>query len=398
MNKPGPNDPPIELIGATNSEASTDVDATEVLQNNTRSNLALFVGALALVGVIFSLVRSPSDSVDSADPDRPVVTEPRAPLTVDITSGVQAGTGPVLGQDTGLSLVVGGSNTPFRVLDLDTGGRVVSETILSPQFVAGSTLIYVSDTATWSSIELSDLDGERPSDDAGRAFSPLGSAALVIPATDDTVWLTWSRTDGGRDWQLIDLESLGVLREVSTPLAVRIPGGAEPFSGPEVVGSEAGGVFELQDDNTYEQVLDGVLIAVGTDAVLVRQCSATLDCTARWFSRDTWTMIEQAPPDADLANGRLVAGGLLLAGAVPQPALGAGLYDVQSGQILRSLGPAPLSGAVVSPDGRWLVRRLLGRVEVVNVLDGQSTVVLNLELGRGDSILWVETDQLSPTR
>jgi hypothetical protein len=388
------DDAPIELIGTTDPATTARAEPPEVVQNNTRSNLALILGALALLGVIFSLVRSPSDDAEPANPDRPVVTEPRAPLTVDITSGVQAGSGPVLGRETGLSLIVGGSNTPFRVLDLDTGDLVVSETILAPQFISGTMLVYVSDTMTWSTIELSELDGEQPSDDAGRSFRPLGTSPLVVPADDRTVWLTWSRTDGGRDWQLIDLESLEVLRQVSTPIEVRIPGGAEPFSGPEVVGSEAGGVFELRDDNSYERVLDGALIAVGPTDVLVRQCSPTLECAARWFARDTWVATEQPVPNADLENGRLVAGGELLAGAVPQPALGAGLYDVRSGQILRSLGPAPLSGAVVSPDGHWLVRRLLGRVEVVDVLDGQSTVVLNLALGRGDSILWVETSAL----
>lgn len=389
-----PNEP-IELIGTTESAVAAIAEPPEVVQNNTRSNVALLVGALALIGVIFGLVRSPSDDADSVESDRSVVTEPQAPLRVDITSGVQTGSGPVLGRETGLSLVVGGSNTPFRLLDLDSGDLVVSETILAPQFIAGSMLVYVSDTMTWSAIELSELDGERPNDEAGRSFSPLGTAPLVVPASDNTVWLTWSRTDGGRDWQLIDLGSFEVLRQVTTPIEVRIPGGAQPFTGPEVVGSEAGGVFELQQDNSFEQVLDGVLIAVGATDVLARQCSPTLECTARWFARGTWAAIEQPAPNADLANGRLVAGGLLLAGAVPQPALGAGLYDVASGQILRSLGPAPLSGAVVSPDGRWLVRRLLGRVEVVDVLDGQSTVVLNLDLGRGDSILWVETSTLA---
>ena len=381
----------VELIGVTGTRPLPDAEPVEVVQNNTRSNLALIVGGLALLGVIFSLTRSPSDNGAPGDLDRPAVTEPQAPLTVDITAGVQTGSGPVLGRETGMSLIVGGSNTPFRVLDLDTGDLVVSETVLAPQFIAGSTLIYVSDTMTWSSIELGELDGERPTDDAGRPFRPLGNSALVVPADDDSVWLTWSRTDGGRDWQLIDLESHQVLRQVSTPIEVRIPGGAEPFSGPEVVGSEAGGVFALQDDNTYEQVLDGVLIAVGSNEVLVRQCSPTLECVAQWFARGTWTATGRPAPDADLADGRLVAGGLLLAGAIPQPALGAGLYDMATGQVLRSLGPAPLSGAVVSPDGQWLVRRLLGRVEVVDVLDGQSTVVLNLDLGRGDSILWLET-------
>lgn len=384
-----PDDAPIELIDST--APVHDAVSAEVVQSNTRSNLALVVGALALIGVIFSLMRSPAESGTASENDTPAVTEPRAPLTVDITSGIETGNGPVLGEVTGLSLMVGGSNTPLRMLDLDTGDLVVSETILSPQFLAGETLVYVSDTSTWSSIELDELREGEPDDAAGRTFAPLGTAPLVVPADDDAVWLTWSRTDGGRDWQLIALDTLDILRQVTTPAEARLPGGAQPFTGPEVVGSEAGGVFELQDDGTYAQVLDGVLVAVGPDEVLVRQCSPTLVCVARWFERSTWAATERPVPNADLSSGRLVADGLLLAGSVPQPALGAGLYDMETGEILRSLGPAPLSGATVSPDGRWLVRRLLGRIEVVDVLDGQSTVVLNLSLGRGDSIIWFET-------
>ncbi len=379
-------DDPIELIDTT--APAGPFDAPEVVQSHSRSNLALFVGAVALVGVIFSLLRSPEPSGESA---RPTVTEPQAPLSVDITPGVQDGSGPVLDQVSGLSLMVGGSNTPFRILDLDTGDLVVSETVLSPQFLAGSTLIYVSDTMTWSSIPLDELRSADPDDAAGRAFSPLGARARVVPADDRTVWLTWSRTDGGQEWQLIDVDTLGVVREITTPVEVRIPGGSEPFTGPEVVGSETGGVFELQADGTYVQVLDGVLIAVGAEEVLVRQCSPTLECALSWFSRSTWSRLDHPAPNADLATGRLVAGGLLLAGSAAQPALGAGLYHTETGVILRSLGPASLSGATVSPDGRWLVRRLLGRIEVVDVLGGRSTVVLNLSLGRGDSIIWFET-------
>lgn len=377
-------DVPIELIDAT--AAVEPIGTQEVVQNHTRSNLALIVGAIALLGVVFSLLRSPDTSDDTA---LPTVTEPQAPLSVDIAPGVLVGDGPVLGQVSGLSLMVGGSNTPFRILDLDTGDLVVSKTVLSPQFLAGSTLIYVSDTMTWSSISLDELWTADPDDTAGRAFAPLGAQARVVPADDRTVWLTWSRTDGGQEWQLIDLETLDVLREVTTPVEVRIPGGSGPFTGPEVVGSETGGVFELQSDGAYVQVLDGVLIAVGAEAVLVRQCSPTLECAPSWFSRATWSRLDRPAPSADLATGRLVAGGLLLAGSVAQPALGAGLYHTETGVILRSLGPAPVSGATVSPDGRWLVRRLLGRIEVVDVLGGRSTVVLNLSLGRGDSIIWL---------
>ena len=126
MNDSGPSeDAPIELIDTTNPAEPTGTQ--EVVQNHTRSNLALIVGALALAGVIFSLVRSPEPSGEAGGRERPTVTEQQAPLSVDNTPGVQNGSGPVLGQVSGLSLMVGGPNTTFRILDLDTGDLVVRE-------------------------------------------------------------------------------------------------------------------------------------------------------------------------------------------------------------------------------------------------------------------------------
>ncbi len=374
----------IELIDSTQPPV---VAPTELVTERSWMAIALVVG----MAVLAALVLTYDGDDESGVP--PSATTPRAERMVDVTAGVEVGDGPVLGRVSGLSLMVGGSGTPLQVLDLDSGDRVISNTILGPKFIAGSTLIYLSDTLTWSYVPLDGLRSSTLDDIIGIRFAPIGGPARVVPATEFEVWLTWPTTDGARRWQLIELATSNVLRDIGTPVEARFPGGTDPFVGPEVIGSETGGVFELQPDDSYRQVLPGVLIAVGESEVLVRQCSDSLECSTAWFDRRTWTRTDTPIPSADLSIGRVVAGGRLLAGSVPQPALGGGLYDIATGEIVRSLGPASIGAAAVSPDGAWFVRRLLGRIEVVEVGTGTSTVVLNLSIGRGDSIVWLENDR-----
>jgi hypothetical protein len=261
---------------------------------------------------------------------------------------------------------------------------------LSPQFLAGSTLIYALDAQTWARASLDDVRTAALDDVAGVRFSPIGGPARVLPSAPEVVWLTWPRTDGSRYWQLIDLATSEVLREVTTPVDARILGGTDPFVGPEVISSR-GGVFELQTDGSYVKRLEGTLIAVGAEEVLVRDCSTTPDCSTAWHRRDDWLPTDRPIPIVDLASGRLVAGEQLLVGIVPRAPLGAELYDMSTGEIVRAIGPEPLRSVSVSPDGAWLVRQMFGRVEVVDVATGTSTVVPNLPLGRDDSIIWFET-------
>ena len=376
----------VELIDATDRRSAED--GAEVVVEPGWSTLALVAAVVVIVAVLLTLIDR-GGGEEEATP--PVVTERQAELRVEVTAGIEAGDGLVLGRETGLSLIVGGSNTPVRVLDLDTGDLVVSEIVLAPQFVAGSALIYISDTLSWARAPLDQFRSTEVDDADSVRFAPIGGPASVVPANDEQAWLTWPRTDGGREWQLIDLETSSVVREVTTPPQAWVPGGSDPFVGPEVVGSDAGGVFELVDDAVYERVLPGRLVAVADAEVLVRQCTSSLACEIAWFDRATWERTERLAPAADLVSGRLVAGDRLLAATMADPALGGGLYDMATGEIVRSLGPAPLSDATVSPDGAWLVRRLLGRIEVVEVATGTSTVVLNLSLGRGDSIVWIQS-------
>jgi len=348
--------------------------------------LALVVSVIVVLVVV--LGRGEEGPQPSAPPS---ITESRPEPPLEVTTGMTRGDGPVLGRQTGWSLMVGGANTPLRVLDLDTGDLLVSEVMLSPQFVAGSTLIYATDAQSWWRTPLAQVPAMPDVDSLGARFLPIGGPARVLPATAEAVWLTWPRTDGGRDWQLIELATSGVLREVTTSVDARILGGSDPFVGPEVISSSDGGVFELQADGSYERRLEGTLIAVGAEEVLVRDCSTRFECSTAWYRRGEWLPTDRATPSIDLGSGRLVAGEQLLVGTVPRPSLGAELYDMSTGEIVRAIGPEPLRTVSVSPDGAWMVRQMLGRVEVVEVASGVSTVVPNLPLGRDDSIIWFET-------
>jgi hypothetical protein len=379
----------IELIGSTAPATDGDVETAGA---GGRSGLTL----VAVVAVVALAVLSLSGGDDEFPPP-PSLIEPRDELPVDVALGTVVGDGPVLGPDTGLSLIAGGPNTPLRVLDLDNGDLTASAAVMDPRFMVGSTLVFRAGERSWFRDELGEILSGRPVDDGSR-FLPYREPAHVVPHDEQTVWLTWPRIDRRRDWQLIDLVTLSVLREVTTPVEARILGGDAPFTGPDVVGFTTGGVHELLDDGSYRQVLDGRLVAVGQDEVVVRQCLPDSTCAVSWFDRATWALSDRPQPEGALINGRLVAGGRLLAATVGRFSFGAGLYDVDSGERLRSLGPIPLGDVRLSPDGEWLLRRLFGRVEVVEVATGAAVEVPDFPLGGGDTVIWLETSVVREAR
>lgn len=382
----------IELIDTTVPPVSGEV---ETVAAGGRSVLAVAVGLALVTVVLLSVIGGDDESAMPPAPRVPIVdTVPRPELSVDVTAGTVTGDGPVLAGETGLSLAAGGVSTPFRVLDLDSGDLVVSDVSLTPRFLVGSDLIHLSEGRSWARSRLDDLGSGPSIESEPSRFRPSGEPAHVVSADErdqSEVWLTWPRADRRRDWQLIELATSSVLREVTTPVEARILGGDAPFTGPEVIGFTTGGVHELLDDGTYRQVLEGRLVAVGRSEVLVRQCLPGSACTLRWFERGTWTTSDRPRPEGDLVSGRLVANERLLAGTVGRPAFGAGLYDVESGEHIRSLGPIPLGDVEVSPDGVWLLRRLFGRVEVVDIATAASVEIPGFPLGGGDSVIWLES-------
>lgn len=371
----------IELIDSTRPPADS---GREMAATRGRIPLVLFV----VVAVVVTAVLSVTGSEEPSPPPNSI--RPPAELPVDVAVGTVAGSGPVLDRETGLSLMAGGRSTPLRVLDLDTGDLTVSETMIEPRFVAGSSLVFRFGTRAWARAGVEGLRSGSPLDGTASSFQPDSEPAHVVPHDGGSVWLTWPASNRRRVWRLIDLATMSVIRDVATPPQARIQGGNTPFTGPEVIGFTTGGVHQLRGDGSYRQVLEGRLVAAGQDEVLVRQCPAASSCTLRWFERGTWAPLERPAPKGDLVNGRLVANDRLLAGNVARPAFGADLYDVESGERLRPLGPTPLGEVVVSPDGEWLLRRLFARVEVVEVATGTTVEVSSLPLG-GDSVIWLES-------
>ncbi len=255
----------IELLDSTATAAKIE----PAIPNERRWPLLSMAVVLGIVIALVVLLGVVERGSESATQPSAIESAPEPPL--EIAAGVEQGDGPVLGRKTGFSLMVGGTNTPLRVLDLDTGDLTVSEAMLSPQFLAGSTLIFTTDAPTWARAPLDDYRAAASDNPPAVRFNPIGDPARVLPSGAEAVWLTWPRTEGGRYWQLIDLATSEVLREVTTPINARMLGGTDPFVGPEVISSSDGGVFELQ--------------AVGVDAIVaiapVESCAIRADPIAR---------------------------------------------------------------------------------------------------------------------
>jgi hypothetical protein len=340
------------------------------------------LAGIVVVGIVLWSIASSSPDDQAGGRPAPDLVEPAVPYTPRPFVGVEAGDGPILGRPVDYLLMVGGAQ-PLRTFDLTTGDLIGIDRIIEPGFVAGNWLIFRDSASDWF---WESLDGAV----AARAFDPAGPGAEVVPDDASSVWLSWSNDDGGRQWQLIDLESGDVERETSTSTDAKVPGApCCTFVGPEVIGSRGGGVFALDDDDVHRRVLDGDLIAAGDDRVLVRQCDDQLRCESVWFEIGTWDRLDLPLPAGEVRSGRFVAGGSLLAGSEPRAALGSGLYEVETGRSLRSLGSTPIHDALVSPDGEWMLRRLYGRVEVVDVATGASVTVPGLEVGSIEGIAWV---------
>lgn len=384
----------IELIDSTLPpiEDGGDHDGvSEVVAMGGRSVLAIAVVLALVVAALLSLGRRDDDPVAPSGPTVPLGPDAGRPgPAVELDVGTVPGDGPVLGRETGLSLLAGGPETPLRVLDLDSGDLTVSGIEVEPRFVSGSTLFFQYGDSTWARTRLGRESDPAPIETVQPGFRPGGEPAHIVPG-ERRVWLTWPRPDRRRDWQLIDVATLSVIRQVTTPVEARILGGDTAFSGPEVVGFTTGGVHELRSDGTYRRVLDGRLVAVATNEVLVRQCPVGSSCALRWFERGSWTLADLPSPEGDLVTGRLLAQDRLLAGTVGRFAFGAALFDVGSGERLRSLGPIPLGDVAISDDGDWLLRRLFGRVEVVDLMTGSAIEVPNFLLGAGDAVVWLDS-------
>ncbi len=197
-----------------------------------------------------------------------------------------------------------------------------------------------------------------PINDTLYSFLP---AWVIASSTRDHIWLA----EGTGDVVEVSLVT-GEVNLVSDRSPRELVSG---LTTPRFESPDAGGVYQLQPDQTYQRVLDGRALVEGRGMVLVASCDLELQCGTSWYGSEDLSPIDQPIPDVEgvPSTAWLVGdadflslaplGELVQAGLDGPPAA---LTSMRSGSIV-NLQPAELlaaeSGTLdVSPDGALVVR------------------------------------------
>ncbi len=325
-------------------------------------------------------------------------TQPRTTTTIgDSPSFSLVGDGrPLLGETTGLRLVLGRTSYRPSVLDLDSGQLITSPTSpgsFTPLVTSGDWLVVrVNDRL--HALPLADLAAD-PVDLRPGGFSSWLDLADTVPRTDGKVWLI-EYLDPSARLVLVDLATGTEVESIEeldvygrTQWAV-----AHSSLVPALIDPAGGGVYEADGDR-YRQTVDGRLVVADDRRVLIEICDDRLDCRRQWFDRRTWEPVDLVVPPEDASNLAFVNGSdwLALTWYTSTDAT-ATLFNVSTGMSRELSSYDPYIGAqrpTVSADGRWLAEA-----------DGQDLVIISLERGDewrfdglvayGDSMLFTSSD------
>jgi hypothetical protein len=378
------------------------------------------VGALVLVGLLaWGLFRQSDEQVapdrpgdaedggtaqDGDDPDdgdrdgaaggRPGPTS--TPARTTTTGGPDPGppeegspatggtpTGPVLGEETGLTLVsvaAGG----LHLLDLDTGvERQVDGVAGSPVGAIGSNLVLQRD----SRVEVIDLAAPEPEPrPLVETGLPTSGWVQVVDVTVDRVWIGVESPDGdSRDLFAYDVD--GRLRDqIDGSGLVAI----SPSAG--IVNRLGGGIYRRTAEG-YQRRSTGWLEATGDGLALVRECDDAMVCRSRYVDIAAWSDAgHPAPADVDDVPSAEIVGADRWLVRYEWRTEVARVFEIATGAETRAvsfsfgLGVAGPS-VTVSGDGRWLVDAAPQSNRSVSVI---------VDLDRGTE--WVLPVRLSPGR
>ena len=361
------------------------------------------LGAAALVGVLaWALFRQPAGELPSASGDdeaaadqasdaasetaseaeqptttrarRPSTTVPRTSTTdLELITRPDGTTGPLLGEETGLTLVVGSVGPAgVDIVDLDTGlRRSVAGFSGAPIGMLGTSLVVTDRDGRPGLLDLSE-----PSPELVRLVPP-GAWGEVTSIEEDRIWIHREQEDGPA---LLAYDEAG--EEVERADAF-IAGFGNfffgPFSGPYqgapgLVQHPGGGLYRLEDGG-YRRVAQGRVVALGERLAVVEQCDADLVCQTRWYDTETAAVVgfPAPPPPSDRGFVQLIGGDRWLIHFDWRDGSGE-LIDVGSGRPVRTLDDEAIVGpfgvrTTISEDGRWLIDRIDGRLTVVDLDD-----------------------------
>lgn len=294
---------------------------------------------------------------------RPTPTTRPDPATTGLITSPDGEAGPLLGEKTGLSLIVGGGNE-LVVTDLDTGElRFVDRVAGRPIGVFGSMVVLAGNNS--GNLWLIDLERSDPEP------VQLGQGAQWVDLAwveDTRVWVRESSFPGpeGRpEWQLVAYDATGTVVD-SHPVDDDQWGWTVPGPHSDLFHDPAGGLYR-RDGGTYRRVSMGVALAVGDQLILVRECDRARQCLDRWYDVDTFDLVDLPPPPPypDWSSMEVLGGDrgdrwLAAFDWVEDGGVGR-LIEIATGEVVRrfqrldEFGNGPL--VVVSADGRWLLER-----------------------------------------
>jgi hypothetical protein len=323
----------------------------------------------------------------TASPRRSTTTAAATPLTSpDGSPGV------LLGEETGLSLVIGSVGVgELLVVDLDTGevtslGRIRG----APIGQVGTKLVLSGDNGRPSLFDLDDPEAEPI------RLVPPGSWGEVVRVTDDLVWMFRER-DGGT--ALVASDAAG--REVDEVEGAGDWLDLSRFFGsigrpPDLISHPTGGLYRRQGGG-YRRVASGRVLAVGDRLAVVEDCDEAMSCRGLWYDTETSELVgfPSPPPASTSGLFQLLGGDRWLLHADWRSGT-TDLIEVATGRTVRELAPGAVLGPIgplvtLSGDGRWLLTREDGGPIVVD-LDSGTGWPIEVDRPSGDTIgLFIET-------
>ena len=323
--------------GDTSSDTDTEDEDEDEDENDTDTDID---------------IDDEDDSVTELDTDAESDSGPLDESDTEDQSGSSdepSSAGPILGEETGLGLIVGGLDfAPLELVNLDTGETHDLGPRGSPVAMIENSLVLNSTDGALRILDLSVPDGETIDIEQNGQNWPT-----VLGVADGLFWVAFAGEEDDSILRAFDSngEEQGTLDL-----------GVDPFlfgwSGDRsLIYHSGGGIYESDGDG-YRRVSPGFLRASGETVALVSECDDAMACELHWYDRATWDRLPfPAPQDTALTARAFVAGDdrwLVETSWMTQTTR---VTDIETGDVVRESrsNSFPFAPVAISDDGRWLL-------------------------------------------
>lgn len=376
------------LAGVADAESA---ESASVVRSGRRGPW-LVGGGIAVLALLWALFAWPKtdtpiegigqeqeeDAADTTSTTRPprTTTTSEAEDAIDIVENAEetepsirmvegAESGPLLGEPTGLAVVLGryGHSAAIELIDLDSGKIHELEERGIPVASIGSHLVVETDNGVLLVIDLAS-----PSDDPVRIGDSLDEWTSFVAVEDDVIWVT--SASGPEQPSLV---AYSVDGEESTTLDLALVPIIWGWTGDtDLINNSAGGVYERSGDS-FRRVSPGLLRAAGDSIALIHECDEQMNCRSAWFDRSSWEALPYPVPEYDPGFAQAVVLGedrWLVEGSWNSERTT--ISDIETGETVReSVGfsRGPINLPAISADGRWLFEAELSKTTIVDLFN-----------------------------